>query len=361
MKVLLICLIFLLPDVSKAQNLVPNGSFEDTSECGNIGQPCNPAGWLYIKKASTNGYAHMIDGIQAYDGNRKLCFTVGNRVDKRRTYWETTLLQRLQKGRRYKLTMFIHGWDDPPNLNDLGFWFVDSLFFFNVDTVLQPKQYVDILHARVRQEKSGWFRIEREIVPERSFSYMLLGNFSPKDYQKVAQGRFSRSFYICDFVDDIRIEPVLKERCEDCPRVKDSIYLVSQQLFLQQRSAPSQGKEVEAVINIVAKTIDTLVLPDFLFAFNSSKMTDGSNLTQYKDIFSDPRIRKIIVAGYADSAGTKEYNAGLAEKRAQEVAEQIKNQFDINPAIIETAGKGVSKKYGGMAKNRRMEIYIYRY
>lgn len=359
MKVLLIYLIFFLPVALKAQNLIPNGSFEDTMKCGGIGLPCDPAGWLYIKKGATNGYAHMIDGIPAYDGNRKLCFTVGSGQFKKRTYWETILLKELKKGTRYNLTMYIHGWDILPNLNDLGVWFVDSLFFVDEDTILQPKRYMDILQARVRQEKNGWFKIEQQFVPDMNARYMLVGNFSPKDNQKLGQYRGSRSFYLCDFVDDIRIEPVKKGSCADCPLLRDSIYLVSQQLFLQQRSLPRQEKEIETA-NTVAKSIDTLELPNVLFALNSSKMLDSSSLMQYKTTFSDPKVLKIVVAGYADSTGTKEYNIALAEKRAQEVAKQVENQFNVNPATIEAIGKGVSYKYEQMDLNRRVEIYIYR-
>ena len=361
MKPLLVCLLFLLAAATKAQNLVPNSSFEDTCECGKKGELCDPAGWLYIKKGATNGYAHMVDGIAAHSGSRKLSFTVGKKFDKQRTYWETTLLKPLQKGARYKLTLYIHGWDDPPNLNDMGIWFVDSLFFVREDTLLQPAKYIDILHARIGQEKNGWFKVEQEIVPERNYRYMLVGNFSPKDYQQVARGRFSRSYYICDFIDDIKIEPVPKEDCPDCPRLKDSIYTISQQLLVRQRSAaPEREKIATTGAGTVTKTIDTLELPNFLFASNSSKMSDSNSLAQYNSIFGDARVQKVVVAGYTDTVGTREYNAALAERRAREVAEQIERRFNINPAIVESAGRGVSKKYAEMEKNRRVEIYIYR-
>jgi outer membrane protein OmpA-like peptidoglycan-associated protein len=186
---------------------------------------------------------------------------------------------------------------------------------------------------------------------------MLVGNFSPKDYQKVAQGRYSRSFYICDFIDDIRIEPIVKRPCPDCQRTRDSIYLVSQQLFSDQRLAPPKPV---ATAKVEVRKIDTVELPSLLFELNSSKMLDSSVLDQYKSIFLDTGIQRIVVAGYTDSTGGKEYNSALAANRAQAVAEQIGKRFGITPGIIEQTGRGISYKYAEMDKNRRVEIYIYR-
>jgi outer membrane protein OmpA-like peptidoglycan-associated protein len=356
MNRLFVFFLFFLPHLSTAQNLVANGSFEDTSRCSATDERCYPAGWLYIKKRSVNGFGQLFDGIPAYDGDRKLCFTVGNGQNKYRTYWETILLKALQKGVRYKLTMYIHGWDNWPNLNDLGIWFVDSLFFIDSDTLLQPSRYLDILHATVKEQKSGWFRIEQEFAPERNVQYLLLGNFSPKDYQRPGQERGSRSFYLCDFVDAIRIEPVTKAPCAECPGLRDSIYLVAQQL-LSQACAPSPP---DRIVKTAAKTIDTLEVPPFLFAFNSATMADSNGLDPYTAILCDPRVRKIIVAGYADSTGRGAYNIGLAEKRAQAVAGQLQRRFHIDAAVVEAIGRGVSYKFKEKEQNRRVEIYVYR-
>ena len=336
--------------------MVANGSFEDTSRCSAIDERCYPAGWLYIKKGSVNGYGPLLDGIPAYDGDKKLCFTVGNGQNKYRTYWETILLKALQQGDRYKLTMYIHGWVNWPNLNDLGIWFVDSLFFIDRDTLLQPSRYLDLLHAVVKEQKSGWFRIEQDFTPERTVRYLVLGNFSPKDYQRPGQERGSRSFYLCDFVDAIRIEPVAKAPCSECPRLRDSVYLVAQQLLSQTCAPPG----LDTIVQTAPKTIDRLEVPFLLFASNSAAMADSDGLDTYAAILCDPHIRKIVVAGYADSTGSSAYNIGLAEKRAQAVAGQLERRFHIDSNLVEAIGRGVSNKYKQKEQNRRVEIFVYR-
>ncbi|HVU93653.1 MAG TPA: OmpA family protein [Puia sp.] len=354
MKHVLIFFVFFLPVISHGQNLVVNGSFEDTSNCGT--NRCGPAGWFSLKRTIATGYNHMIDAIPAYGGSLKLCFVLGNRYDKKRSYWETILLHELQKDVRYKLTVYLHGWDEWPNLNDFGVWFTDSLIFVDVDTLLQPKQYIDILKARVKQVKGGWFRVEQEFVADRNVRCMIVGNFSPKDYQKFAWERPTNSFYIADFIDDIRVEPVVKGACTDCARIRDSIYLVAKQPPTEPKSLEAEGRPVVSR----PKTVDTIELPSFLFAFDSWKMKDSGELSRYRNLMSDATIRKVIVAGYTDSVGSKEYNNDLAQKRAAEVADQLRKQCAIDPGIIETKSMGVSIKYAAMEKNRRVEIYIYR-
>jgi hypothetical protein len=302
MKCVLIFLIFFLPILSHGQNLVVNGSFEDTCNCGT--DRCGPAGWLYLRKIIATGYNHMVDGVLAFDGSQKLCFTIGNRYDDRRTYWETILIRSLQKDVKYKLTMHIHGWGNWPNLNDLGLWFVDSLFFVDIDTILQPKHYIDMVNARVRQEKDGWFKVEKDFVSYRNANYMIVGNISPNDYQKVAWERHSNSFYICGFMDDISIEPLVKTPCTDCPRIRDSIYLVSQKLSTQQNKEVVQEKPRPTPVIPAPKTVDTVELPSLLFAFNSWKMKDSSGLGQYTNLLSNPKIRGIVVVGYTESVPT---------------------------------------------------------
>jgi OOP family OmpA-OmpF porin len=88
----------------------------------------------------------------------------------------------------------------------------------------------------------------------------------------------------------------------------------------------------------------------------------------YKDILkvamaikSNPRIKKVEVAGYTDNIGDKDYNKKLSYKRAKAVANLL-IKFGVNPKIIDV--KGYGEEYPlvpnntptNRALNRRVEI-----
>ena len=94
----------LICSVSNAQNLVPNGSFEDANICEQ-NKPCSPAAWFYTVKNGAAGYFDMED-IAASTGRRCLSVCIGNRLNLNRQYWETKLLGKLEKGKKYKINIF---------------------------------------------------------------------------------------------------------------------------------------------------------------------------------------------------------------------------------------------------------------
>jgi len=64
--------------------------------------------------------------------------------------------------------------------------------------------------------------------------------------------------------------------------------------------------------------------------------------------------------GYTDNVGTESYNQALSLKRAEAIANYIKNTFGISDTMMYVEGKGISLKYSDPEQNRRVEIYIYR-
>lgn len=82
-------------------------------------------------------------------------------------------------------------------------------------------------------------------------------------------------------------------------------------------------------------------------------------LENIKDFLLENSYSKIYVIGHTDEIGSDEYNNQLSLRRAKAVANYLLKNFGINPAFIETIGRGknepVSKQ---LEKNRRVEIYI---
>lgn len=73
-----------------------------------------------------------------------------------------------------------------------------------------------------------------------------------------------------------------------------------------------------------------------------------------------------VVAGHTDNVGSESFNYGLSKRRAENVAAYLMTDQKIDPAHILTVGYGErapvgdNKTEAGRAKNRRVEILVYR-
>jgi len=103
---------------------------------------------------------------------------------------------------------------------------------------------------------------------------------------------------------------------------------------------------------------------DLRFRPNSSVL-DPKGLDDVKRIasvmgaeFSD---RGLMLIGFADSTGTREYNLVLSRRRAQSVGEQMR-QEGINPVLITGFGQELpvadNSTLDGQEKNRRVEVWL---
>jgi outer membrane protein OmpA-like peptidoglycan-associated protein len=141
--------------------------------------------------------------------------------------------------------------------------------------------------------------------------------------------------------------------------VKDSLYAVTRRHYPQPEV--DSGKQVPIVqVPAVSKKIaDSIELSDVLFKFGSHTISDSSFLAKFARIFSDTTLTKIEIYGYTDEVGDADANLLLSEKRAQEVSRLISSMFNVSPNLIVAEGKGVSKKYKGQHRNRRVDVLIY--
>jgi OOP family OmpA-OmpF porin len=105
---------------------------------------------------------------------------------------------------------------------------------------------------------------------------------------------------------------------------------------------------------------------DILFDFSSAKISDKAEATIAETVENIPDGTKVTVSGYTDSIGDEAANKKLSKKRAQAVADVIKDQHsdlelsvkgygEADPVAKNTTGKGDDNPQG-RAKNRRVEI-----
>ncbi|WP_428353167.1 OmpA family protein [Methyloprofundus sp.] len=102
-----------------------------------------------------------------------------------------------------------------------------------------------------------------------------------------------------------------------------------------------------------------------LFDYNSSVLKTTS-LTYLKQLGTMLNLEKmtnenIMIVGHSDSTGHENYNLELSKRRSQAVKEFLVSNYQIDPARIETTGKGESDtlqgKPGDSPVNRRVEFY----
>lgn len=95
----------------------------------------------------------------------------------------------------------------------------------------------------------------------------------------------------------------------------------------------------------------------FLFYRNDEhalNKNDSIDLTKYFEDLSDEKIHYFQVRGYADINGKNEYNYDLALRRANEVANMLKQEYPLVPIEIISIGESGSSK--NLEKNRKVEV-----
>ncbi len=108
------------------------------------------------------------------------------------------------------------------------------------------------------------------------------------------------------------------------------------------------------------------------FASNSTVLTDQAK-KEIDSFLSDLRGDAdgmgnvlLVVAGHTDNTGTVKYNYDLAKIRAENAATYLTTEKKINPARLtgvsygESAAVADNATEAGRAKNRRVEVLVYR-
>ena len=108
------------------------------------------------------------------------------------------------------------------------------------------------------------------------------------------------------------------------------------------------------------------------FAFNSSNLPKeaqreiDSFLSDFKGDAAGADGMVFMIAGHTDNVGAEEYNYELGKKRADAVSRYLITKKNLDPLRVVSVSYGQSapvddnKSAAGRAKNRRVEILVYR-
>jgi outer membrane protein OmpA-like peptidoglycan-associated protein len=138
--------------------------------------------------------------------------------------------------------------------------------------------------------------------------------------------------------------------------------LLDKMVYPRQRKPPLELNLPKTVI----QKIDTLIIPDVLFATNSYALTPKAVrlLDSFSKAVSVRNIDSLVVEGHTDSRGKKAANVTLSQNRSASVAAQLK-QIIGDRIPFQQRGWADEKPVAdnntpdGRQKNRRVEIYLY--
>jgi OOP family OmpA-OmpF porin len=100
------------------------------------------------------------------------------------------------------------------------------------------------------------------------------------------------------------------------------------------------------------------------FAFNSAAILPQSyrNVGAVADALHNPILLGygILVIGHTDAVGTREYNLGLSQRRADAIRDALIDPFGVNPAVLLAVGLGEEAlqdpQHPFAAVNRRVQL-----
>jgi outer membrane protein OmpA-like peptidoglycan-associated protein len=159
--------------------------------------------------------------------------------------------------------------------------------------------------------------------------------------------------------------------------VEGQVQTMSQQIAdLDKRLNQTDAKADQALDNIQRLKLEKKMVLDLkqgaFFANNSTILTErakrdiDSFLSDLKGDASGMGSLLFVVAGYTDNVGSEKYNYELGRLRADNVASYLATQKKIDPASLSVISFGENGAVAdnatadGRAKNRRVEILVYR-
>ncbi len=344
---------------SMAQNLVPNGSFEEYYKCPgsysvmrngkiapgwvspstgtpdlfhacSIGEAGVPTNWAGKSKAfSGAGYA----GIYAY---------IFGRSTEYREYLQAEFTTSLEAGVKYQVEFHYKlSSNSRYSIDRIGFLISDSSYQTTEDRVFPATATYQRINRVIYNQNSGyWTRFGFSYIAKGGERYITIGNFSDDvdtryyfiSNSQATEPLLSRAAYF--FVDDVKV--------------------------IQISNTP-HSPVLSGYPEI--KTDENYVLKNIQFRFNDYTLmeTSFSELNRVAEILYYHKTWKVIVSGHTDDVGSDAFNLELSLQRAGSVVDYLITK-GIDPSRIKAQGLGKQAPLqkgdddATRAINRRVEI-----
>jgi len=346
----------------KAQNLVPNGSFELFSRCpGNYSLEAaefRAVDWFSASAGTPDQFHACSQGgagvpynwagvSDAYDGEgyAGIFLWLSNPKNHYREYLQCRLTEPLVKdstyriGFRYKLSPYSRYCVDR-----IGLLMEDSVVKLANDQVMRRMPTFEIVHDSALNKQTGyWEKAFFEYRANGGEQFVVIGNFADNQATAVYHLQFGdapeemlqvSSYY---YIDDVTVAAKFPP---------DGIMLPVLPEF-----APEQ-----------VELNKTYVLNNIQFEFDSYKLKRSSfeTLEVLATWLEEHAGVRVILSGHTDDVGSEKYNLALSRNRAASVAAYLISR-GIEPGRIEKLGYGEGRPVApgtteqARAINRRVE------
>lgn len=359
-----------------AQSLLVNGSFEEINVCTEYQATCSPEGWISTGEAFKN---YFKDPRGAQHGNYYMSIEAG-KTNKyyNRSHIRSQLLCPLRGGNRYRLQFYIRS---PHAIKDsVGIYFTTTDFLFEKTPAekIKPTFYLSQF-LKIKKGDSTWQQVTIDFTAKGIERFMTIGNFSKRDINGETRIPYINQFYV--FFDNISLIPLnpYEKLCPGWTSAKERIYDFNERHeFLQRyvsyyRENPtvpvvtSQTRSITPPITMTPSRIDTLTVPDVLFAFSRSDLQKHAYmvLDSFCTMIRDKQIDSIIVEGHTDSTGNNLFNWQLSIERAGTVMRYLTGNCKVRNDLIFTRAWASERPVAtnnspfGRQLNRRVEILLY--
>ena len=341
-----------------------NGSFEDQNVCTEYDKNCSPEGWII---SSLQSQFYFDDDKNAWEGKHFVGLVAGmNGRYGSRNFISTQLLCGMRKDAWYAVSFYLQPGTEMTDSVGVLFSPEDMLYRkFGIKDVTPSFYATD----NVLTGKKSWrkYTVRYQAKGHESFMAIAIFKKSPPERTRTA---VSRPEFYC-YVDSVTVVPLNpKEKlCATAQEEKEKLYawnerhtLLDKAIYPRQRKLPVQ---VELTKTSIQK-IDTLIIPDVLFATNSYALTPKAVvlLDSFSKAISQKNIDSVIVEGHTDSRGTKSANLTLSKNRSASVTAQLQKVLNVT-VPFEQRGWADERpvadntSMSGRQKNRRVEIYLY--
>lgn len=209
-------------DSTIKKNLVPNPSFEDLKEQpDDYGEIMHAKGWEKLYHTpdlfSTDAFAPKVKipynfyGKEEAAEGKVYAGLVAYHENSPNEFVGIKLKEPLKKGEKYEISMQVSLAEMYSNFacNNLGMLFSNELKDFHDAGMAHLKSTAIITNS------VGWITLNKTIVADDNYKYLIIGNFFTKKQTKadrIRKAGYEGAYY---YIDDIKVTPIISTESED--------------------------------------------------------------------------------------------------------------------------------------------------